>query len=120
MNIFKRIINIILASMVLFSFSPSSSVDALSENKAAEKGQTQNIVPNEIPAGLTGSEWTQIKSLLPQPAETIPTEKAILHASDAQTDDDFGWEVSISGDTLVVGVRSEDGGAAWQVQSWVG
>jgi hypothetical protein len=38
-------------------------------------------------------------------------EAAILRASDAQAGDEFGWSVSISGDTIVVGVLYEDGGA---------
>lgn len=36
---------------------------------------------------------------------------AILHASDLQADDLFGWSVAISGDTIVVGAFYEDGGA---------
>ena len=39
------------------------------------------------------------------------TQQQILHASDAQENDFFGSGVSISGDTLVVGAYSEDGGA---------
>jgi len=38
-------------------------------------------------------------------------EVAILHASDKQEYDRFGWSVSLSGDTLVVGADGEDGGA---------
>ena len=38
-------------------------------------------------------------------------EGAILHASDRRIDDYFGYSVSISGDTLVVGAYKEDGGA---------
>lgn len=40
----------------------------------------------------------------------IWTEQAILQASDAQADDNFGVSVSISGDTAVVGADEEDGG----------
>jgi len=39
------------------------------------------------------------------------TEQAVLRASDAQRDDEFGWSVSISGDTVVAGAQGEDGGA---------
>ena len=38
-------------------------------------------------------------------------EKAVLHASDAQVSDYFGYSVSISGDYAVVGAFSEDGGS---------
>ena len=37
-------------------------------------------------------------------------EKNILHASDLQADDSFGWSVSISGDYAIVGAYVEDGG----------
>jgi hypothetical protein len=37
---------------------------------------------------------------------------SILHASDMQPGDQFGWSVSVSGDTLVVGSCKEDGGAS--------
>ena len=39
------------------------------------------------------------------------TQQAILHASDSQAGDFFGWSVSVCGDTAVVGAFSEDGGA---------
>ena len=38
-------------------------------------------------------------------------ETAILRASDARANDEFGWSVSVSGDRLVVGAPFEDGGA---------
>ncbi|MDB4347911.1 FG-GAP repeat protein, partial [bacterium] len=38
-------------------------------------------------------------------------QQAILHASDAQTNDWFGYDVGIDGDTLIVGARAEDTGA---------
>ena len=59
---------------------------------------------NGAPARLSEAEWAQIKSQLPKPAAASPdTESAILHASDAQAGAEFGYSVSISGDTLVVG-----------------
>ena len=39
------------------------------------------------------------------------TEQAILRASDAQGSDNFGWSVSISSDTALIGAYKEDGGA---------
>ncbi|MBN1983319.1 MAG: FG-GAP repeat protein, partial [Chitinivibrionales bacterium] len=38
-------------------------------------------------------------------------QKAILHASDMQSSDHFGYSVSISGDYVIVGAPGEDGGA---------
>lgn len=40
---------------------------------------------------------------------TVPTNKvATLFASDAQADDQFGWSVSVDGDTALVGTHLED------------
>jgi len=44
-------------------------------------------------------------------------EQAILHASDTQVSDVFGYSVSVSGDTLVVGAHYEDGGAGDLIRS---
>jgi hypothetical protein len=39
------------------------------------------------------------------------TQKTILHASDMQANDGFGYSVSISGDFAIIGAGSEDGGS---------
>lgn len=39
------------------------------------------------------------------------SQQAYLKASNAECDDEFGWSVAVSGDTVVVGAWREDGGA---------
>jgi hypothetical protein len=61
-----------------------------SNNSAANAGAAYVFVRN-------GTTWTQ---------------QAYLKASNAGAGDEFGWSVAISGDTVVVGARSEDSTSA--------
>ena len=58
----------------------------------------------DTPASFAGAAYVFIRS------DSTWTQQQILHASDAQSGDVFGESVSISGDTIVVGASSEDGG----------
>ena len=55
---------------------------------------------------LTGSAYVFVK---PSTGWATATETAKLTASDGVADDQFGWSVSVDGDTMVVGVRMDDG-----------
>ncbi len=68
-----------------------------------------------VPAGLSAADWAQIKSQLPPPALVTELELAKLTASDPAADEWFGYSVSVSGDTAVVGAygKDDDHGAAY-------
>ena len=68
-----------------------------------------------VPAGLSAADWAQIKSQLPPPALATELELAKLTASDPAADEWFGYSVSVSGDTAVVGAygKDDDHGAAY-------
>lgn len=53
-----------------------------------------------LPSGLSASDWAQVKALLPAAA---PDTIDYLKASNTGATDSFGYCVSLSGDTLVVG-----------------
>lgn len=52
---------------------------------------------------VTGAEGTE-----PAIPEFFVTQNTILSADDASVEDNFGWSLAVSGDTLVVGARNED------------
>jgi len=85
-----------------FGRSVSISGDTLLVGAEGEDGGTLNLLPGSGAAYVFGrnqggtDNWGQVR---------------VLHASDAQEGDYFGRSVSISGDMLVVGADSEDGGA---------
>jgi len=85
-----------------FGYAVSISGDILAVGAPLERGGPGDPVN---PAGAAyvfernqggADNWGQVK---------------ILHASDMQVNDWFGWPVSISGDMLAVGAYKEDGGA---------
>ncbi len=75
---------------------------------AAERGRTQHLSsPNQVPQGLNAAAWSNI---LLQEVPAI-AQQAYLKASNTGPDDNFGWPVAVSGDTVVVGAPLEDGSA---------
>ena len=69
---------------------------------------------NAPPAGLSRSEWRQIRSSLRSKVrqdgvETLVHEATLVGPADAvgRLSAEFGWDISLSGDTLVVGAPSE-------------
>ena len=65
-----------------------------------------------VPDGLTAADWADISSQLPPSLAGIGsfaavTQQAYVKASNAGADDWFGYSVAMSGDTVVVGARSE-------------
>ena len=61
---------------------------------------------------MSAHEWAQIKALLPVSADATPDgQQAYLKASNTEAYDNFGYAVSLSGDTLVVGAYGESSNA---------
>ena len=54
-----------------------------------------------VPAGLTATDWAQIRSQLALEAIASLNEQAKLTASDPDTNDQFGISVTVKGDTAV-------------------
>jgi hypothetical protein len=75
-------------------------VGAYLEDSSAAGGEANNTASNAGAAYVftrTGTTWSQ---------------QAYLKASNAEENDDFGYSVAVSGDTLVVGASEEDSSAA--------
>ena len=89
-NLFKKILVLLTLSALTFG------VIGITPTQAA---------PANSPAGLGPADWAQIKSMLP------PSQEAYLKASNTGGNDNFGWSVAISGDTVVVGAPYESSNA---------
>src|SRR2546425_1175939 len=68
------------------------------------------------PASLSAADWVAIRRQLPTNAGTSPLSAppgpaAYLKASNTETNDQFGYRVAASGDTVVVGAWDEDSNA---------
>jgi len=84
-----------------FGYSVAISGDTLVVGDPFEDGGAGNLVP------ASGAVYVFTRN---QGGAGGWGELKILRASDAQTGDFFGHAVAISGDTVVVGARAEDGG----------
>jgi hypothetical protein len=90
-----------LQSIDHFGFSVAISGNTLLVGAYGEDGGVGNLLPNAGAAYVFNrncggsNNWGQYQ---------------ILHATDAQPDDNFGYSVAISGDFLVIGAWNEDGG----------
>ena len=75
---------------------------------------TQHIEPGQIPARLTAADWESIQAQVatdyPLTSDSL-SQDAYLKASNTGADDRFGFAVSVSGDTVVVGADMEDSSA---------
>jgi len=82
--------------------SPNHSID-----------QSHVIETNEIPAGLSDSDWEGIQTQIVASLTAAPIfeQQAYLKASNTDLGDEFGWSTAISGDTLVVGTYLESSNA---------
>lgn len=88
---------------------------------AAAPGRPQRLTSlDQVPAGLAKSDWQSIRAAYetgrhefqPSPLTTDPiAQQAYLKASNTGAEDRFGWSVSVSGDTVVVGAPYEDSNA---------
>jgi hypothetical protein len=75
-------------------------VGAIGEDSSASGGEEDNSAEN------AGAAYVFSRS------DGVWSQEAYLKASNAEEADRFGWSVSISGDTLVVGARYEDSSAS--------
>jgi drug/metabolite transporter superfamily protein YnfA len=71
--------------------------------------QAKQVMPvqdhTQLPAGLSATDWVQIKAMLPAAIPSV--QQAYLKASNPGKEDFFGQSVAISGDTVVVGAYQE-------------
>ncbi|NCP78886.1 MAG: alpha/beta hydrolase, partial [Desulfuromonadales bacterium] len=78
----------------------------------AATSKTPDLPAEWSSAGLSADDWAQVRALLPTPSALTPdTQQAYLKASNTDGGDKFGYAVSLSGDTLVVGAVWEDSNA---------
>lgn len=86
--------------------------------------ETRRYQMSDIPEGLTGTEWQQIINLMERYAHkqadmgegelevtANPAQQAYLKASNTEWEDEFGYSVSVSGNTVVVGAIGESSNA---------
>lgn len=73
-------------------------------------GRSVAISGDTIVVGASGNNGGAYIFIKPQGGWQNATEDAVLSASDAQANDQFGYSVAIFDDTIVVGARNEDGG----------
>ena len=104
---YKRVAGVIFLIVILLSFRPISlrAVNAA----GPEAGINNEIIRETAGQALTSPDQTG----RPHPQASLVeafSETAKLGASDSQAYDYFGISVALSGDTLVVGAYSEDGG----------
>jgi hypothetical protein len=90
-----------------FGHSVSISGDTLVVSASGEDGATSGVGGDQSSNGASsaGAAYVFVRS------GTGWSQQAYLKASNAQASDVFGESVSISGDTIVVGAKSEDGGS---------
>lgn len=113
---------------ILFLLMATLLILQNSHATAATNTTTKNIIeansdhpPLNVPNGLTGKEWTQIQSQLPANAlNSWNTQTKLTPDSSIPVRDHnrFGWSVSISGDTLIIGswgdeLAGADSGSAY-------
>ncbi len=84
--------------------------------QAGPAGQTQYLSNfAAVPQGLSATDWQSIRALYQanrQPAALVTldplAQQAYLKASNTDAGDQFGYSVAISGDTVVIGAKTED------------
>ncbi len=92
MSIFKRMVNITLVSVILFSLHPSSSVTAAPASDTLKEDETQPITLAERPAWLSVEEWEQIGTALA--IQVSQTSSGMVDASVGQPALPFGYNVT--------------------------
>ncbi|MGB7201936.1 MAG: FG-GAP-like repeat-containing protein [Pyrinomonadaceae bacterium] len=79
----------------------------------AADGRTQHLnSPDDVPEGLTSEDWQGIRAAYEANSGiTAIAQQAYLKPAavgPTQVNDQFGWSVAVSGDTVVVGAPGED------------
>jgi FG-GAP repeat len=113
MNYQRTYINLVVAFVCILGGAWLPATQAR-EDSLPEYRQAQTIPQGYAPTGLDREEWGQIVQQIQQSerpsapnALTLP-EVAKITASDGLPEDGFGYSVSVSGDTLVVGAQLAD------------
>jgi hypothetical protein len=108
-NSISRIFPVLFVIIFLLTdVLPMQTVSAISLNTVDQPVQLS------VETDLTSDDWQQIQSLLPTSATTPPVtqiQQAYLKASNSGSNDNFGYAVSLSGDTLAVGAPYESSNA---------
>jgi len=91
----------------LFGFSVSISGDTVVVGAQREASDATGVDGNQSDnsASSAGAAYVFVRS------GTTWIQQAYLKASNTGAGDEFGWSVSVSGDTVVVGARNEDSAA---------
>ena len=96
----SRMFSVVLVVILLMGTLPIQTATAATSNNA------------DMPDSLSTDDWVQIRALLPTFVAITPnTQQAYLKASNTGIGDHFGYAMSLSGDTLVVGAPYEDSNA---------
>ena len=98
----KTIFCIFAALAILMALLPAATIQAASPQDPSDPPQDLSL-----PDGLTDSEWQSIKNQI----TSNLSQNAYVKASNTNEDDNFGWSVAISGETIVVGAYYEDSAA---------
>jgi hypothetical protein len=98
--------SVLFTAVMLFGFTVSVFTTSDKEASGTAKKPLSHLSGTEdsLPSGLTTIEWHQIERQL-----QVELQEIILRAEDAQEDDEFGWSVAMSGDTVVVGAHEKNG-----------
>jgi FG-GAP repeat/Bacterial Ig-like domain len=95
--------------LLALAFAAGSSLHA----QAAKPGESQALTsPDQVPQGLTAADWSSIRNALSAGyaanAAGIISQQAYAKPWNTGADDQFGYSVAVSGDTVVVGAPFED------------
>ena len=67
-----------------------------------------NLAQTAPPEGLSPGDWDAIRAQLPPSPNSTAMAQGYLKAANDEADDEAGYAVAISGDTVVVGAPGED------------
>ena len=74
--------------------------------QAITPGKSQTLTSlDQVPEGLSAADWSGIRSSF---AVNLTTQQAYLKPSNTGGNDNFGYSVAVSGDTVVIGAVYED------------
>lgn len=103
---FVTLISYLMVFTLLMQTSPiQASINSLSAGSVDQR--IVQVDDQELPSGLTKSEWQGIQGQI----RADISQEAYLKASNTGWWDEFGRSVAISGDTIVVGAYYEDSNA---------
>jgi hypothetical protein len=92
--------HLIFAAFIALGFGPNLIAADLNKKQHSRS-------PEQVPNGLSASDWTAIRELT---ADAV-SQQAYAKASNTNAHDFFGYSVAVSGDTVVVGAPLESSNA---------